>query len=671
MPFTVEQPEVLGTVGLLPPKPAEGEAPGLLETVGAAFDLNNTVGSALAGERAPLNLDKPDPLFDATATMSETERLSYGPVLADLASALTAGEANTIKLRFDRENADRATLERAGTLGTIASIGAGILDPVNLLPIGGAAYRVSRVGGSLTRQAVELGKIGLLSTAASEAVLQGTQVGRPLEETAFNIAGGTVLSGILGAGIGAWAKRDGAGLAKVAKAVQQDMREIAALDMGAEPVGLGGSVGAAAAREPQLAEETLKGAAGLEKTLGFANPYLRVVQSDSLAARGVAQELADSGGLEFQKNSLGIATAKGGAVEVRVRMWDAPLADSLMEMDRQFVRYRLGREQRMGDVLLTGARDVFGSGGKLTKPQFYEAVGMAMRRGDLSPIPEVQEAAQYFRRTLFDPLKQRAIEAKLLDEGVTTGTAPSYMTRVYDRVKIRSRRPEFTRILVRWLKGKNPDIDEGELYLVADQITDRILGTPDGRVPYDAVGDIKISETDSGGALRGSRGPAKSRVLDIDDEAVEGFLESNIEHLARSYVRTFGSDAEIAAKFGDPMMTKAMQDVQADYARMADKLERKAKADGWAQGKLDKRLKALHDRKDADMRDLAAMRDRIRHQYKLAADPEGIAATAGRIARTWNFLRLMGSSALASLPEAFRTAMVHGFGRSFRAAYCR
>lgn len=666
MPWMDSTGEVLGPVGILPPLPAEPEAPGLGETLGAALRQGNFLASAIASERAPLP-GAIDPEFDAMANLSDTDRQHYAPIIRDLAGALTAEEAERAQRQFDMEQDDRATLEMSGTAGTVALIGAGIVDPINLLPIGGAAYRAARLGGSIGKQAGELAKIGLLSTTAQEVGLQATQVSRPWQESAFNIAGGTILSGVLGAGIGAWAKRDGAGLKAVADAVQKDMREIAVLEGSAPPEGLGGSVGAAAVASPGIQSETLKGAAGLEKTLGFANPFLRVVQSPSVSTRMVAQELADSGGLAFQKNDMGIATAKGGAVETRVKMWDAPLADSLMEADRVFVAYRLGREKRLGDLQRIGAGDLLGSGGKLTRNQFYEAVGQAMRRGDTHQIPEVQEAAQYFRKSLFDPVKQRAIEAKLLDEGVEVGTSASYMTRIYDKVKIKARRPELTRRFVSWLKGKNPEADEGELYLAADQIVDRILGTPDGRVPYDAVGDIKISDKTSGGNLRGARGPAMGRVLDIEDSAIEDFLESNIEVLARAYTRTFGSDAEIAARFGDPMMTKAFQDVQGDYARMADKLERKGKDNGWGQGKLDKKLKALHARKDADLRDLAAMRDRIRHRYKLPTEPDGIAATAGRIARTWNYLRLMGSAALASLPEAFRTMMVHGFGRSFRA----
>lgn len=867
MPFTVEQPEVLGAVGILPPRPEDSESPGIGETLGAALRQGNSLISAIASERTPLPGEVlPD--FDATAGMTDQERDYYAPILRDLAGALTPEEAERAKRQYDMEAEDRATLERSGIGGTVALIGAGILDPINLLPVGGAAYRAARVGGGLTRQAVELGKIGLLSTAAQEGALQATQVSRPWQESAFNIAGGTVLAGLLGAGIAAWAKRDGTGLKAVADAVQRDIREAAELEgimafhgsrfafdrfdigrigtgegaqaygyglyfaenrgiarhyqvvlskdagrkgaseaegeviegavpggalyevkiaasrddfldwdkpllkqsvnvkaalmkldlidglgqlkgaewagpldgqalyrllgarhsageppdvaasralreagivgvkyldassreagfgsqnlvvfddklveitgrngekvktpelSGAGAQGEGGSVGAAAVATPGIAAETLRSAAGLEKALGFTNPYLRVVQSPSVRTRQVAQELADSGGLEFQKNDLGLATALGGAVEIRARMWEAPLADSLMEMDRLFVAYRLGREKRLGDIQMLGAGDLLGSGGKLTRTQFYEAVGQAMRRGDTHQIPEVQQAAQYFRKSLFDPLKERAMQAGLLDEGVEVTTAASYMTRIYDRVKIKARRPEFTRILVRWLKGKNPEADEGELWLVADQIVDRILGTPDGRIPYDAVGDIQITvKQDGGGNLRGARGAALGRVLDIEDAAIEGFLESNIEALARSYVRTFGSDAEIAARFGDPMMTKAFQDVQADYARMVDKLEQKGRAKGWDQGKLDKRLRALAERKDADLRDLAAMRDRIRHRYKLPDEPDGIAATAGRIARTWNYLRLMGSAALSSLPEAFRTAMVHGFGRSFR-----
>jgi hypothetical protein len=97
------------------------------------------------------------------------------------------------------------------------------------------------------------------------------------------------------------------------------------------------------------------------------------------------------------------------------------------------------------------------SSGALSRDEFYEAVGRAMRRGDKSVNPEVAEAAGVMREKVFDPLKEAAIKAGLLPPDVTTDTALSYLTRVYNQPKIAAQRPQFERILTDWLAGSRDE----------------------------------------------------------------------------------------------------------------------------------------------------------------------------------------------------------------------
>ncbi|GAB5471417.1 MAG: hypothetical protein Kilf2KO_44470 [Rhodospirillales bacterium] len=428
-----------------------------------------------------------------------------------------------------------------------------------------------------------------------------------------------------------------------------------------KPSGSGGSVGAMAVDRATLREDTLRTAAKLEKALRFQDPLLRTLHSPSKTVRNVVQELVE-GALEFRKNELGIPTARGGAAETRAKMWEAPLAASIIEMDRLFVRHRFGRQVAFGRQKAAAA-DLRGAAerqGKLTYDEFKGEVGRAMRRDDLHVVPEVQQAAQHFRKTLYDPLKDRSIAAGLIPEGVEVTTAASYLSRVYNTPKIRARRPQFVEILTRWLARANPDEDVLELERVADQITDRILGTPDGRIPYEPMGDIEIPGLGGHDEARGARGAAKSRLLDIPDAFVEEFLENDIEYLARAYTRTLGSDAEIAIKFGDPMMTRATQDINADYAKLIARAEQTSVEKGWSAARLEKELKRLGERKDKDLRDIQGMRERIQGKFAPPRDPEGIFATSGRVLRHWNYLRYMGSVVVSSIPDLGRPVMVHG-----------
>jgi hypothetical protein len=218
--------------------------------------------------------------------------------------------------------------------------------------------------------------------------------------------------------------------------------------------GPAGSVGAAATTTTTLAEESLKRAYGFEKAIGFASPILRTAQSPSIATRRAAQELADTP-FYYEKNALGQKSAV--SVESRVRLWTAPLGKAIQEVDRLFVKYRTGGTGSRRAIM---AGDLVSRPAALTFGEFKEAIGQAMRRGDAHPVPEVAEAARSMRSQVFDPLKDRAIEAKLLPEDVAVETAVSYLSRVYRVDKINAQRPEFREVVTSWLEGSQLDARE-------------------------------------------------------------------------------------------------------------------------------------------------------------------------------------------------------------------
>ena len=177
--------------------------------------------------------------------------------------------------------------------------------------------------------------------------------------------------------------------------------------------GEGGSAGAAAVADTTLAQEKLARAYKVDKAITFASPILRTATSPSLQTRRAAQALAETP-FFYEKNALGMASDI--AVESRVKLWNAPLGRALEELDRLFVKYRTGREFTRGRKNLERLRS---RAGKLSYSRFKEEVSRAMRREDAHNVPEVAEAARMFRATLFDPLKERAIDTGLLPEDVS------------------------------------------------------------------------------------------------------------------------------------------------------------------------------------------------------------------------------------------------------------
>jgi hypothetical protein len=192
------------------------------------------------------------------------------------------------------------------------------------------------------------------------------------------------------------------------------------------------------------------------------------------------------------------------------------------------------------------------------------------------------------------------------------------------------------------------DHDDLELRDIAEQITDRILSTPDGRLPYDGQ---TVPEPRGGKSRPIVRGPLKARTFLIPDERIEPFLENDVEALGRIYTRTMAADTEIVARFGDVAMTDQLDNIRREYADMASRAATEAE-----------RTK-IYKRRNADIRDIAAVRDRLRGTYALPRDPDSVISRAGKIAKSLNYLRLLGGMTTSALPDPFRIVMVHGLQR--------
>ena len=443
------------------------------ETLPAAFRSVNAAASfaTWAGNRfapdAPQDMAADDPFEDIQG---------YEQYAGSFAGLDTVADVQRMKAKIDRENADREVLASAGPSGVVASLAAGIIDPVNLIPVGGILVK-SGEGYSILKGLKAGVAAGAVAAGASEAVLSGTQETRTTEESLFNVAASALLVGVIGGAVPVLANtvkgmRTGDALADVARAVEKDLEvppvgrdisEPGSIHMSEEDLlsdtdpdmVFGGSAGAKAVRDTTLAEETLKSALGAEKAFAFQDPLMRTASSPAIGVRRVVQEMAESP-LVYDKNALGVASPI--AAETKGKMWNANLSRAVEGVDNAFVKYRTGKSPSVGSVMKLAVGDAFRRGGKkLTYGEFREEVGRALRRGDVSDIPEATEAAKTMRKEVFDPLKDRAIEAGLLPEGVSQDTALSYLTRVYDVPKIVAKRGEFEGRITEWLKTHRDD----------------------------------------------------------------------------------------------------------------------------------------------------------------------------------------------------------------------
>lgn len=634
------------------------------DVVTQASDMTDVAGAFLRGETTvgavgvelgnywnnyfdkQSGLNNPSPGYDPFEDGANVALIDEDPALARaFSNASTPQEAWRIRQSIAQERRDDETMSNAGAGGVAAMFALGAVDPVNMLPFGAAAraYKSGRAIGGLLEGATA----GLLSSVASESILQGTQDTRPTEESLVNIAAATVLSGALGGGVGLLQGRDAAGLAESFKRDLMDARG----DFDPREGG-GGAGGAQRTERTTLSQETPVEAFGAEK-LGAnrspaGNPLQRLLASPSVEVRRMVQKLAENPLIMKGANE---DVAAPIAAETRIKMWDANLSNALSALDQAFAEHRFG-EAKFAARLRAGLEDVTGRrpNEKLTYEQFKARVAQALRRGDEDTFgnEQVTKAARDIRRDLIEPLKHEAIAAKLLPEDVEPKTAASYLTRVWLTERIAAKRPEFEARTVRWLRSLEDlkERDDGDLHLIARDITDKLLGN-------NGTGLTTFSLDPN------LRGATKERTFLIPDKDIEDFLDGDVERVLRIYKRQMGADVEVARQFGRADMQDQISEITDAYAAVRKQVE----ASNAGDAAKEKKLTALQRSLESDLKDIAAIRDRLRGRYGVPTDPQGMLVRAGRAIRGLNYMRLMGGVAPGSIPDVGSLALYHGMGR--------
>ena len=639
------------------------EEPTLGEITGALFRQENMIGSWLA-EPVGLPDTKDDPDYDAYSRFTEDERNDEAFVMSGM-YADNDSELDVLRSQFARERKDRDTIAKGGATSFILGLPVAIADPISLLSIGGAVANTYRAGKSILSSAAVTGSVVGVETAVQEAALHSTQLTRTYGESAVNISAGTLLGGVLGVGV---QKLANYGIDE--KAIQ-DLADVmdpeAKIARGENPslsaanVQEGyDSVGAARTVEGTF-EVKGKVAKALVKALSF-DPLGRTMTSDALVTRRVVNMLAE--------NPVDVDGAPLQSVESLSKIKSGRLYSSIDNNNTLYSEYRK-------------------SGGKMKRRQFNESVSRAVRTGE-SDIPQVKQSADYWRNELYNPLRDEMIDLDMLPEGVDVATSVNYLNRVYNKQKIQANLPSFVSKVSKWLKDKDEtlyqqakdasekidaaegadvaklqaiidkaefkkgkDFDPEDYESIATQIAQRINGTPDGRLPYDWKMGEGFSSGSGGSSLGGAtalRGPLRARKFTIDDDLIEEFLENDIEVLGTRYLQQTGADIELTRKFGSVTLEDEIKQIQDYYTNLMKT------ADG-------KNAIALGKKMDADIRDIAGMRDRIRGVYGFQED--NIWTRIGRSTRDLNYLRLLGGVTVSSLPDAARILMAEGFVKTF------
>ncbi|WP_158785149.1 hypothetical protein [Pantoea sp. BAV 3049] len=187
-------------------------------------------------------------------------------------------------------------------------------------------------------------------------------------------------------------------------------------------------------------------------------------------------------------------------------------------------------------------------------------------------------------------------------------------------------------------------ISAEEAEAIADEIINKIIGAPSGIVPRELIPE----------GLTKRAGFSKSRTLTIPDKEIEDFLESDINYVTDQYLREVAPEIELTAQFGRKDMGEQIRQVSEEYSELI------------RDAKTPRQRARLEKQREADVRDIEAMRDRLIGTYGAPKDPRSFFIRAGRIARKVNFLRLLGGMTVSALPDLARPIMQHGLAKSLK-----
>lgn len=435
-----------------------GPSPGILETIGAAFRSENTVGSWVRREYNGWGItNEADPNYSA---WNEIKGTPYEDHWSSFVKSNNPRYTQFLKTQIDKEEDDRRTLAAAGWGGTVAGMVAGIIDPTLLIPVGGEVALAGKGAWRLGRGALTGARIAGTSVAIQEALLQSTQETRTLEESGYAIGGSIILGGLLGGGASM--------LSRPEQLAAQDALE----RLHQMPSPVPGSAGAAAVERASIGDLSVAGdiTSRVAEATKMISPNLRANFRASPAARQYSQELAEN---TLYQNMHGEGRTLGAAVETEARMtFNSRLADAMQAHDDIFSEMKK-------------------SGLNMTRQDFDEAIGRAMRRGDAGENDFVSRGAKAWRERVFDPFKNEAIDQGLLPADVSINTADSYFSRVWNKERLNAQEPVFKQKVADYYAGRL----EGDYH-------DSVRSLQERQAALDQeVADLRMSPEDRAKAL--------------------------------------------------------------------------------------------------------------------------------------------------------------------------
>jgi len=366
------------------------------------------------------------------------------------------------------------------------------------------------------------------------------------------------------------------------------------------------------------------------------HPASRVLNSSNTEAASVMEKLAEHAQI-LKKNWLGIKTEH--AVETLKKAWMAPLAMTITKIIDHHVAYRVRESGLSNTPMMATARyaikdvidDKLGKGRRhMSLTEFRQAVTKELFTPGVSKIPEVVNAAKDARK-LFDAIAKDSVDVGLLKADEID---PNYVHRYWNVEMVRKYKAGLVNLIVNWQRNNLPAADRDSLATVVRKV-EAVANS------NEQLGDLTED------MLSGPKGIFKSRTINVPNEMLGQFIETDIDVILRRYIHQATADIELQRKFGSVTLEKQIKAIE-DNAR-----SRIAAATSVA--KKEEIAKELAN----DIRDVKAVRDILRSVYALPDNPYGLSSIAARVAMDFNNMVMLGGVTLSSLPDAARIIAVN------------
>tara|TARA_X000001382_G_scaffold130887_2_gene127604 strand:+ start:3754 stop:7020 length:3267 start_codon:yes stop_codon:yes gene_type:complete len=454
---------------------------------------------------------------------------------------------------------------------------------------------------------------------------------------------------------------------------------------------------------------------GLEKT--NATPMFRLLKSPILQVRELATDLLDTKLLQ-NKNKLntGFTTKSIESAIARKYIYVEEARQNAKGGYKDYLK-RIYQENNLGQDARFKKTEMRFKGIKtISEREFQRRISYRLVSKDIKdPIPEVNKVASYLRENFFTRIGREAdaeelfsiyskviiaglkrtrdkmkrenkkttesngvtktlaeIEARLADEEARliniNATGPlreDYLPRYWKRDLIRNKKKDFKKDLRIAFNNKGINISVNELDEIVDDIA---TSTPFNKLPRDAVKPDETFDLSFAFQPSGVSKHLRNRVMILDDAYLmqRGWMEDNINIIAKQYFNSTMPDIEISKVFGDvammglkgpdsgyrPSIPQIAMEWDAYINKMAPKNTRP------------KLREKLIQKKQDDIRDIEASRDLLRGTYGLTNNPEsGFQSGIRTLKNMQNMMFLSGF--LSAVPDMARLMMQNGIQKGF------